>query len=150
VTRRGMKRRLKNLEEFATPDEVATIGLPDWPLEEQAKNLLEALLVHRCAGTIQACTDREINVLGILHAFYRLPGGVGEHRMASGAVVSLTKDGEGILDVHLSANVSIEDLPEGVRRHVKRIDPEKQPARERRLYELRDYPGKQHLLESQP
>ena len=141
---RDMRCRLERLEGFAgfAPDEVATIKFPDWRLKEQAKDLLNALLIHRCAGTVQVCTAREINVLGILHAFYRLPGGLGEHRLASGAVISLTKDGDGILDVHLSANVSIDDLPEGVRRHVKRIDPKKQPARERRLYELRDYPGK--------
>jgi len=42
--------------------------------------------------------------------------------MASGAVVSLS-DNHGVLDIRLSGNVFVEDLPEDVQRHIERIDP---------------------------
>lgn len=146
---KDIQRRLSRLETNAASGGSTALGalVPDWPLEDQAEDLLEALLLHRCAGSVQACTDRQINVLGILHAFYRLPGGVGEYRMTSGIVVSLTNKGDDALDVRLSGNVSIEDLSEGVRKHVKRIDPEKQLARERWLYAHRDRPKQRLFLE---
>src|SRR5215210_1722173 len=141
-----MQRRLNKLEELATPYETSPlVAFPDWPLDDQAEDMMEALLLHRCPGSVQLCTDREINVLGILHAFYRLPGGEGKYQMASAAVVSLTEAGEGIFDISLSGDVSVEDLPEGVQRYIERIDPGQQPVRERWLYEQRDRP-RQHLF----
>lgn len=126
-----MQRRLNKLEELATPYGTSPLAaFPDWPFDDQAEDMLNALLLHRCAGSVQLCTDREINVLGILHAFFRLPDDEEEHRMASGAVVSLTRNGPQF-DISLSNNVSIEDLPKSVQRYIKRIDPDEQPARER-------------------
>jgi hypothetical protein len=140
-----MQRRIDKLEELATPYETSPlVAHPDWPLDDQAEDMMEALLLHRCAGSVQLCTDREINVLGILHAFFLLPDDEGEHQMASGAVVSLTRNGSKF-DISLSGNVSVEDLPEDVQRHIERFDPDKQPARERWLYEQRDRP-RQHLF----
>jgi hypothetical protein len=146
---RDIQRRLSKLETNAALEESTALGAipPDWPLEDQAEDLLEALLLHRCGGSAQACTDRQINVLGILHAMYRLPGGVGEYRMPSGVVVSLTDNGDDVLDIRLSGNVSIEDLPDSVQRHIKRIEPDKQPERERWLYARRDQPKQRLFLE---
>jgi hypothetical protein len=118
-----MQRRLNKLEELATPYESSPLAaFPAWPLDDQAEDVLDALLLHRCAGSVQLYTDREINVLGILHTFFRLPDAEGEHQMASGAVVSLS-DNHGVLDIRLRGNVFVEDLPKDVQRHPERIDP---------------------------
>jgi hypothetical protein len=144
---RNIQRRLNKLEELATPYESSPlVAFPDWPFDDQAEDMMDALLLHRCAGSVQLCTDREVNVLGILHAFFRLPDDEGEHQMASGVVVSLARNGSKF-DICLSGNVSVEDLPKGVQRHIQRIDPEKQPERERWLYEQRDRPRQRSFLE---
>ncbi len=57
----GLRRRLEKLEEGATP-----LALPDWPIEEQLDDVLEALRVHRIAGTAQLATDREIRLVDAL------------------------------------------------------------------------------------
>lgn len=144
---RGMQRRIDRLEELAGSYETSPLAaFPDWPLDDQAEDMMEALLLHRCAGSVQLCTDREINVLGILHAFYRLPDGEGDHQMTSGAVVSLTRNGPQF-DISLSGDVSAEDLPEDVQKCIERMDPDEQAARERWLYEHRDHSRERRFLE---
>ncbi len=56
---RDLSRRLEALEERVAPED-----FPDWPLEEQAEDMLEKLLVHTCTRTVYPATDRELNVLG--------------------------------------------------------------------------------------
>ncbi len=59
---RGLSRRLAKLEEDATP----FADLTDWPLEDQLDDVLEALHIHRIAGTTQLCTAREIRLVDAL------------------------------------------------------------------------------------
>ncbi len=139
---RDLSRRLEALEERAAPEE-APEGFPDdWPLEDQAEDMLEKLLAHTCTRTVYPATDRELNVLGLLHAYFCLPGGVGEYRFpSSGVVITLSDNGEdGTQDVGLSGNVCVEDLPEAVQERVERMSPHEQPERERYLHELHDHP----------
>lgn len=126
----GLRRRLQKLEGSAGPEE----QLPDWPLEEQAQDVMDSLEIHRMGGTKQLATDREINVLGILYAAGELPGGMGEYRFRSGVVVTLTDNGSDTPSASLSGDVSLEDLPDEVGRHFERMDPDKQPERERWLH----------------
>ncbi len=58
---RDLSRRLEKLEEGAAP-----LDLPDWPEEEQIVDLLEALHLHRIAGTVQLGTDRELRLVDAL------------------------------------------------------------------------------------
>ncbi len=58
---RDLNRRLEKLEVNATP-----LDLPDWPIESQLDDVLEALHIHRIAGTAQLATDREIRLVDAL------------------------------------------------------------------------------------
>ncbi len=58
---RNLKGRLQKLEEHATP-----LDLTDWPEEEQVEDVLEALHLHRIAGTQQLATDRELRLVDTL------------------------------------------------------------------------------------
>ncbi len=64
----GLRHRLEKLEEGTTP-----LDLPDWPLEDQLDDVLEALRIHRIAGTAQLATDREIRLVDALIARGDLP-----------------------------------------------------------------------------
>ncbi len=64
----GLRRRLEKLEEGATP-----LDLPDWPIEEQLDDVLEALRIHRMGGTVQLATDRELRLVDALIARGDLP-----------------------------------------------------------------------------
>ncbi|MDP9485596.1 MAG: hypothetical protein M3Q49_07370 [Actinomycetota bacterium] len=97
---RDLSRRLEKLEEGAAP-----LDLPDWPIEDQLDDVLEALRIHRIAGTAQLATDREIRL------------------------VAMACSGE-----EITGHVRVEDLPEGVREHFERMAPDEQPARERWLH----------------
>lgn len=97
---RDLSRRLEKLEEDALPSD-----LPERPIEDQLDDVLEALRIHRIAGTAQLATDRELRL------------------------VASACSGE-----EVTGDVRVEDLPEGVREHFERMDPDEQPARERWLH----------------
>ncbi len=96
----GLRRRLEKLEEGVTP-----LDLPDWPIEDQLEDVLEALRIHRIAGSAQLATDREIRLMAMACSGEEITGFVG-----------------------------IEDLPEGVCEYFERMDPAEQPAREMWLH----------------
>lgn len=130
----GIQGRLEALEARCTP---APGDFPDWPLEDQFDDVVHALRVHQAGGTAQLATDRQIHLMGLLCASDELPNGFGEHRFPSGTVVVWTDNGGDTLDIGASGYVRVEDLPEGVREHWERMDPDEQPDREQRLYEGR-------------
>lgn len=132
-----IRRRLVALEESAGPQES-----PGWSAEAQIEDAVDKLEFYRrfhANGSARySATDREIHSLGLVCAFWALPDGVGKHRYPSGVVVEWTEeDADGMQAVNASGNVPLEDLPEEVRQFFVRMDPAKQPERERFLYENR-------------
>ncbi len=127
----GLERRLEDLEarEGGNLEEFA-----DWPIEDQLEQVLDALRMHRITDTAQLATDRQIHLMGLLCAREELPDGEGEYRFPSGLVVSWTSYADDTCSASASGYVRVEDLPEGVREHFERMDPVKQPERERWLY----------------
>ena len=132
-TRKRLLARLEDLEARAVGADPFR-DFPDWSIEDQVEEVRDALRLHRIASTAQLATDRQIHLMGLLCAREELPGGEGEHRFPSGVVVSWSNNGDETWKVSASGYVSIEDLPEGVREHFKRMDPVEQPERERWLY----------------
>ena len=130
----GIRRRLEALEAHRAP---ASRDFPDWPIEDQFDDVVDALRVHKAGGTAQLATDRQIHLMGLLCARDNLPGGFGEHRFPSGAVIVWIDNEDGTVDVGASGYVRVEDLPDGVREYWERMDPDEQPDRERWLYEGR-------------
>jgi hypothetical protein len=59
---------------------------------------------------------------------YRLPH--------SGAAIRYLGDGEDTFSIDVDGVVAVEDPPEGAREYFKRMNPEDQPARDARLYEM--------------
>lgn len=136
----SIRRRLVALEETATP---ASLEFPDWSIEDQIEDALDKLDFYRrfhTDGRIRyAATDREITMLGIAHAGEELQV-EGEFRLPySGTTIRFVRDDEDTFSVDMDGVVVVEDLPEGVREHFKRMDPAAQPARDQRLYEMRQH-----------
>ena len=128
----SIRRRLEALEAQTLP----AIGeWPDWPLEDQLEEVFSCLRVHKAGGTHQLATDRQIHLMGLLCALWKLPGGTGKHTFPSGLVVTWSDDEDGTK--RCEATDLVEDLPEGVRGYWERMDPKKQLERERELYGLR-------------
>ena len=71
---RDLSRRLEKLEEHSLP-----FDLPDWPIEDQLEDVLEALRIHRIAGTTQLATDRELRLVDTLVSRGELPEWVREY-----------------------------------------------------------------------
>jgi hypothetical protein len=131
------RRRLKRLEERIG-------GEAEEParhyLNYLTMHLLETIQVHKWGGSVYQATDQELNIVGMLAASNELPEGVGVYTFPSGATVTLTP-ASGRVRAEGSGRIEVEDLPEGIRPYFARMDPAKQPERERQLYELleRDY-----------
>lgn len=128
--------RLRRLEaeEFArVPD------FPDWHLTDQLYDALDSLRSHRITNSAQLATDREIHNMGLLCAYWELPGGVGEYSFPSGVSVTWIDNGDGSRSVTASEYIRVEDLPDGVREHFERMEPERQAKRDLWIYEMRDY-----------
>jgi hypothetical protein len=136
---RDIQRRLSRLETNAASEESTALGAmpPDWPLEDQIEAVLDALRLHRIAGTKQLATDRQIHLMGLACVADALGEEGGEHAFFSGLIVALTPDADGGFRVDAPRLIRVEDLPEGVREHFERMDPAEQPERERWLYEHR-------------
>lgn len=98
--------------------------------------VLDKLQLFRITGPeTGVLTDREINLLGAAYALVQL-GGPGEFELpASKTVVSWSEGGNGKPVVSVSGTVSVEDLPAGTAEFIERMDPTKQPERERWLFE---------------
>ncbi len=131
----NLERRVEALERISAPHE-----FPDWPVEEQVKDAVDKLQFYRRfhanSSVRYAATDREITMLGIAHAWEELQGD-GEIRLPhSGTAIRYLQDGEDTFSMSVDGVVVVEDLPEGVREYFKRMDPEEQPAREMRLFEM--------------
>ncbi len=132
---RDLSRRLERLEGQAS-EELSALWSPyQWSPDEQLEDVQGYLDFHRRFKTTAVCTDREINLLGLAAAYKELEGEAGEWRAPSGAVVSLEDNGDGTFGVHLSSNLTVEDLPEGMREHVERMDSACLAERDRWLYE---------------
>jgi hypothetical protein len=100
-------------------------------------HVLETIQIHKWGGSVYQATDRELNIVGMLVASNELPDGAGVYTFPSGATVTLTRTGDGeSIQAEGAGRVEVEDLPEGIRRYFARMDPTKQPERERQLYEL--------------
>jgi hypothetical protein len=131
----GVRDRLRHLEEHMLP---AHWPYEEWPAQDQLEAVLDFLDTHRRFRTVGVCTDREINLLGICTAYEEL-GGAGEWTApCSGAIITVTDNGDGTFNASLSANVAAEDLPEGVREYVKSWGPKGQERRDRWLFENRE------------
>ena len=63
MRRGGMDRRIARLEELASPEGLAE-ELPGWPLDAELAAALDHLDFHVTFGTVAACTDRELCLLG--------------------------------------------------------------------------------------
>ncbi len=99
----GLRRRLERLES-ELPSEPQ--DWPEWDFEDQIDSVLHGLRIHRAGGTTGQFTDREITILGILHANHRLEGESGEWELPSGAVVSVEHHGDGTASVNVEGRVS--------------------------------------------
>jgi hypothetical protein len=115
---------------------------PDWDLVDQLEQVAFTLRwyrqFHADGGVRYPATDREIHLLALLCALWELGGPPlesGEHRFeGTDLVVAWRKNGHDSYSASPSRSVRIEDLPEDVRLHFERMDPAKQPERERFLY----------------
>ncbi len=65
---RNLKGRLEKLEEHTFPSDLA-----DWPIEDQVEDVIEALYIHRIAGTVQLVTDRQLQLVDTLVSQGDLP-----------------------------------------------------------------------------
>lgn len=130
---RDMAGRIDRLEALAHAEQEELLS---WRPDDQLQDVLEILQVHRWGGSVYPATDREIRILGALHAYQQLPAGEGEYQLPSGAVVSLTDNADGTTSVSVRGRADVEDLPEGTREYVRRMDPDRQPERDRQLCEL--------------
>lgn len=111
-----------------------------WPVEEQVKNAVYMLQFYRRFHANDpvryAATDRELTMLAIAHASEELQG-EGEYRLPhSGTAIRFLRDGEDTFSIDVDGVVAVEDLPEGVREHFKRMNPKEQPPRNQWLYEM--------------
>lgn len=132
----SISRRIEALEEqFARRE--PTVNDSDWPLGDQLRDIVQCLRVHRPGGSKQLATDRQIHMAGVLCAIEAVgsEGIPGEHTFPSGRSVSFTGKSDGQLQVEASSLIPLEDLPDGVREYFERMDPDRQPERERWLYE---------------
>lgn len=130
----SVRRRVEALERKA-PHE-----FHDWPVEEQVKDAVDRLQFYRRFHANDpvryAATDRELKMLGIAHVWEELQGD-GEIRLPhSGTAIRYLQDGEDTFSMSVDGVVVVEDLPEGVSGHLKRMNPEEQPARDQRLFEM--------------
>ncbi len=131
----SIRRRVSRLEEAAHAGTLPAHWNPDeWPTNDQLAEVVDYVDFHRRFGTVAVCTSRQVNLLGIATAHEQL-GGAGEWVAPSGVVITLTENEDDTFGAELSANVAIEDLPDDVREHVKRMAPERQAERDRWLYE---------------
>ncbi|MDP8951831.1 MAG: hypothetical protein M3N18_06290 [Actinomycetota bacterium] len=127
----SLRRRLGRLEELL-PEPTRW---PEWDFEDQIDSVLHGLRIHRAGGTAGQFTDREITILGILHANRQLEGEPGEWELSSGALVSVEHNGDGTASVDVEGRIAVEDLPDDMRGYVERMHPDKQETHERKLYE---------------
>lgn len=144
MSRKRVDVRIADLEARFEPARQVAEGFPDWLLDDQVGQVLNALAVHRAGGTAQLATDREIHLLGLLCAREALlregalpKEGTGEHRFPSGVVVSWTENSDGSASAAATSQITVEDLPEGVREHIERMNPLSQPERDLWLYQHR-------------
>jgi hypothetical protein len=127
----SLEKRLERLE-AATGE---TSSPPERP--NLVTHVLDIIEVHRQGRSVYPATDTEINVIGGLVAFNKLPDKAGAYTFPSGATITFTgPSSRGTYQAYITGRVEVEDLPEGLREYIRRMDPAKQPERERRLYEL--------------
>jgi len=127
----SIEKRLERLEAAAseTRSEPERLSL--------VRHLLETIRVHKQGRSVYSATDTEINVIGGMVAFGKLPDKAGAYTFPSGATITFTNSGDGsTYQGYITGRVEVEDLPVGLREYITRMDPAKQPERERRLYEL--------------
>jgi hypothetical protein len=142
----ALDRRIDALERLLEADYEggAPVGTM-WAFNEQVEEALEYLRFHqrygrRSDGSIvpAPATDRQINILGALWVREELEDGVGEYRLpASGTRIKWTVRpdiAEDAFVVSWDGDVSVADLPEGVKEYIYLMDPKDQPRREQFLY----------------
>jgi hypothetical protein len=123
-----VRSRIKRLERAA---EEETIVRPQSP-NQLIVHVLDTIQVHKWGRSVYRATDTEINVMGMLEAHNRLPDKGGEYTFPSGATIAFAEDGK----AYISGRVAVEDLPGGIRECVARLEPARQPEKERWLHEL--------------
>ncbi len=133
----NLERRIARLEEHH--DAPALLGeFRDWHIEDQLESVADKLIWYRrfhSDHTVRyLATDRELFLLAVLCAAHALGEEGGEHVFPSGLAVTLTPDEDGALRAGAPRLIGVEGLPEGVREYFERMDPKKQPKRERFLY----------------
>jgi len=143
MSNNGLGKRLSALEERtfgADPFE----DFPDWDLTEQLEGVAEVLRWYRAFHAdclvLYPLTEREAHLLALLCAQWELGGPPlqsGEYRFPSGLTVAWRDNSDGTFAASASRWARLEDLPDDVRRHFKRMDPLEQPQRERFLYRNR-------------
>jgi hypothetical protein len=101
----GLGRKLDKLEERMYP---AHVSYEEWPLIDQIEDAYCYLKLHARWGSRAACTDQQLRCLGLLVAGWENP---------NTPLEDLTP-------------VSLDDFPEEVREHVKRLDADMQPERD--------------------
>jgi hypothetical protein len=137
----GFRRRLEALEEHTFGADPLR-DFSDWDLVDQLEQVAFVLNWYRrfhADGRVRyPATDREIHLLGLLCALWELggpPPEPGEHRFeGTDLAVVWCDNGDGSFNASTSRPVRLEDLPEDVRVHFERMDPARQPERERFLY----------------
>jgi hypothetical protein len=96
------------------------------------KHVLETIRIHKWGRSVYPATDHELNIMGMLEAGNHFSGASGEYTFPSGATITFTEAGS----AYITGRVEVEDLGEGLREYVERMEPAKQAERLRRLYEL--------------
>lgn len=126
----GLKRRLERIEEAGLS---AHWSYEEWPLEDQIAAVLDVvrsyIRFHSDDDIQFPATDRELHLVGILCARGELGEDGGEYTFPTGLTVRLIPDGEGFL-IDAPRQIGIEDLPDWMHEHVRRMDPKDQPRRE--------------------
>ena len=132
----GTRWRLERLEE-QMPINWERAEEP-WPVEDQLDAITWELQVQEWGRSVYQATDREIALCGVVHAYQELGGKSGTWETPSGARVFVEDHRNGTHSFRVEGAVAVEDLPEDTGRLLERMDPTKQPKRERLLYESRE------------
>jgi hypothetical protein len=125
--------RVKRLEALAPEVSPSSAGVAQ-RRSYMVRHVLDVIQVHKWGGSVYDATDAELNTIGMLYAGNEVAGDgfPGVYEFPSGATITFPEPGK----AYITGRVEVEDLPEGLRQYLVRMDPAKQPARLRQLDEL--------------
>ena len=115
---------------------------PGWPLIDQLEAVTASLSLHQNGRSRYLATDREITLSGLASALAHVGLQGGRHVFESGLAVVVSRDESASPDgygfrLETPRPIRVSDLPTGVKEFFRRMPPERQPERERFLYENR-------------